>query len=75
MPSCRSSSSCGPSAGRMPGPSSRMTVVMEGARRLFPGYFALVMATGVISIACEFLGMRWVALMLVGFNWIAYPVL
>jgi tellurite resistance protein TehA-like permease len=48
---------------------------MEGVRRLFPGYFALVMATGVISIACELLGMRWVALILVGFNWIAYPVL
>ncbi len=33
------------------------------------------MATGVISIACELLGLRPVALGLVAFNWIAYPVL
>ena len=50
-------------------------VLLEGARLLFPGYFALVMATGVISIACHLLGMRPVALLLVAFNWIAYPCL
>lgn len=52
-----------------------MTVLLEGARLLFPGYFALVMATGVISIACHLLGMRMIALALVAFNWIAYPAL
>lgn len=33
------------------------------------------MATGVISIACQLLGLLPVALALVVFNWIAYPVL
>ena len=57
------------------GYASRAAIVIEGARLLFPGYFALVMATGVISIACQLLGMRAIALPLVAFNWIAYPVL
>lgn len=52
-----------------------MAILVEGARLLFPGYFALVMATGVLSIACQLLGMRPIALTLVAFNWIAYPVL
>lgn len=45
---------------------------LNGAQSLFPGYFALVMATGVVSIACQFLGMRPIALALIGVNWIAY---
>lgn len=57
------------------GRRSRLAILIEGARLLFPGYFALVMATGVISIACQLLGMRTIALSLVAFNWIAYPVL
>jgi tellurite resistance protein TehA-like permease len=48
---------------------------LNGAESLFPGYFALVMATGVVSIACQFLGMRPIALALIVVNWIAYPVL
>lgn len=48
---------------------------LDGARSLFPGYFALVMATGVVSIACQFLGMRPIALALIVVNWIAYPLL
>ncbi len=46
-----------------------------GAASLFPGYFALVMATGVVSIACHFMGLRPVALALIGINWVAWPVL
>ncbi len=49
--------------------------MLDGAQSLFPGYFALVMATGVVSIACELLGLRPIALVLVAINWVAYPVL
>ena len=49
--------------------------ILEGAASLFPGYFALVMATGVVSIACQFLGLRPVALALVAVNWLAYASL
>ncbi|QIE54717.1 C4-dicarboxylate ABC transporter [Pikeienuella piscinae] len=52
-----------------------IAALRAGARGLFPGYFALVMATGVISIACEHLGMRTIALALVAVNWVAYPTL
>ncbi len=51
------------------------TAVMDGAASLFPGYFALVMATGVVSIACDLNGLRPVALVLVAVNWIAWPLL
>jgi hypothetical protein len=33
------------------------------------------MATGVVSIACHFMGLRPVALALIGLNWVAWPVL
>ena len=49
--------------------------ILDGAVSLFPGYFALVMATGVVSIACHFMGLRPVALALIGVNWVAWPVL
>src|SRR5512144_235992 len=42
---------------------------------LFPGYFALVMATGIVSIAAHFLGMEPIALGLLWFNVAAYAVL
>ena len=42
---------------------------------LFPGYFALVMATGIVSLASHFLGMELVAQTLLGINVIAYGVL
>lgn len=42
---------------------------------LFPGYFALVMATGIVSIAAHFLGMEPIAQGLLWFNVIAYGVL
>jgi len=64
---------------RKPDPSSEPAglkrLLLDGAASLFPGYFALVMATGVVSIACHFMGLRPVALALIGVNWIAWPVL
>ena len=33
--------------------------------RLHPSYFALVMATGIVSVACHLLGLEWMALALV----------
>lgn len=45
------------------------------AANLFPGYFALVMATGIISIATHLLGMPWLAWGLLGVNLVAYTAL
>ena len=42
---------------------------------LFPGYFALVMATGIVSIAAHFLGMEPIAQGLLWLNVVAYVVL
>jgi tellurite resistance protein TehA-like permease len=42
---------------------------------LFPGYFALVMATGIVSIAAWLSGMPWIAWPLLGVNIVAYAVL
>ncbi len=45
------------------------------ARDLYPGYFALVMATGIVSIAAHLLEMAAVAWALLGINGVAYAVL
>jgi len=42
---------------------------------LFPGYFALVMATGIISIACFLLEMKTIAVGLLAINVFAYVIL
>lgn len=42
---------------------------------LSPAYFALVMATGIVSIASELLAMHWLALPLLGINLLAYGTL
>jgi tellurite resistance protein TehA-like permease len=49
--------------------------VSEAAANLFPGYFALVMATGIISIAAFQLKMKPVAWGLLAVNLIAYLIL
>lgn len=49
--------------------------ILQAAAGLYPGYFALVMATGIISIAAHLLEMRTVALALLVLNVIAYVVL
>ena len=48
---------------------------MQAVADLFPGYFALVMATGIISTATFLLGMKWLAWLLLVINLIAYAVL
>ena len=50
-------------------------IVKQGISALHPGYFALVMATGIISIATYLLGMTPVAWFLFWFNVVAYGVL
>lgn len=47
----------------------------EGARALFPGYFALVMATGALSIGSFLLGMTAIANLLFYFNVVFYVIL
>jgi tellurite resistance protein TehA-like permease len=47
----------------------------RAAADLFPGYFALVMATGIISIASFLLGMRTISLGLLVIDVVAYVVL
>ncbi|MBI4302799.1 MAG: tellurite resistance/C4-dicarboxylate transporter family protein [Chloroflexi bacterium] len=49
--------------------------ISAGIRDLFPGYFALVMATGIISIASYLLGIAWLAWVLFFINIAAYVVL
>ena len=44
-------------------------------RRLYPGYFALVMATGIISNAALFLGQRGLSDLLLAVNLAAFPLL
>ena len=46
-----------------------------GLRDLFPGYFALVMATGIISLACGMLGLPVLAQALFRLNIINYAVI
>ena len=45
-----------------------MTWVTEGVRGLSPSYFALVMATGIVSIASERAGFRTIAVVLLWLN-------
>jgi len=46
-----------------------------GIKRLYPGYFALVMATGIVSVACYLLDMRGLAWWLFRLNIVQYGVL
>lgn len=42
---------------------------------MHPAYFAVVMATGIVSIACHLLGFGWLARGLFGLNVLLYPTL
>lgn len=55
--------------------SNRRNFILQAVADLFPGYFALVMATGIISIACYFLEMKTLAVVLLVVNIVAYTVL
>jgi tellurite resistance protein TehA-like permease len=50
-------------------------VITTAARDLFPGYFAMVMATGAASVAAHLLGMRAVAALLLAVNVAAFATL
>ena len=41
-------------------------------RTLFPGYFALVMATGIVSLSAHFLGLNWIPIPLFYLNLLFY---
>ena len=56
-------------------PPQRTNFILQAAADLFPGYFALVMATGIISIACYLLDMMTLARVLLVVNIIAYALL
>lgn len=49
--------------------------LQQFVKTLFPGYFALVMATGIVSIASHLLGMGSIAWFLLYVNLIAYGIL
>ena len=49
--------------------------IKDGIKNLFPGYFALVMATGIVSIASYLLGMETIAWWLFRLNVVAYVIL
>ncbi|MBI4297530.1 MAG: tellurite resistance/C4-dicarboxylate transporter family protein [Chloroflexi bacterium] len=49
--------------------------ISNGAKGLPPAYFAMVMATGIISIAANLFGMRPVAIALFGIGLVAYVIL
>ena len=51
------------------------SIVQNGIRDLFPAYFALVMATGIVSIACHLLQMDFLAFPLFYLNQFFYLVL
>jgi tellurite resistance protein TehA-like permease len=55
--------------------TNQRNVVLRTAQDLFPGYFALVMATGIISVACFLLEMKTIALVLLAINVAAYAIL
>ena len=58
------------------GHSQRTTMASQSAiATFFPGYFALVMATGIISLAAHFLGLTHIAQVLFWVNMTAYVVL
>jgi tellurite resistance protein TehA-like permease len=52
-----------------------MSAVKDGLRGLFPGYFALVMATGIVSLACNLLGLAPIAQVLFQLNKVLYVIL
>ena len=55
--------------------NSGRSIIASAAETLFPGYFALVMATAAVSIASFLLGHSLVARVLVGLNWVFYLTL
>jgi len=59
----------------MPDSSSPVSGVREAVRSFSPAYFGMVMATGIVSIAAQLLGMSQIAIALFWLNIGAYLVL
>jgi tellurite resistance protein TehA-like permease len=57
------------------GQDTLMGRATRGVETLFPGYFAVVMATGIISIGAKLVGHDWIAMPLLWLNIAAYAVL
>jgi len=55
--------------------AGRQNALLRVAADLFPGYFALVMATGIISIACFLLEMKTLSIVLLVIDIVAYLIL
>jgi tellurite resistance protein TehA-like permease len=64
-----------PSAPPAPAGAADAAGAPGGLAGMHPAYFALVMATGIVSIASFLLGLRAVARVLLAINLVAYPVL
>ncbi len=60
---------------RMTGTTTLAHRLGGGIADLFPGYFAVVMATGIISIGSKLLGLPWIARPLLWLNVVAYALL
>jgi tellurite resistance protein TehA-like permease len=63
------------SAAAAPAQASAAAAPQGGLAGLHPAYFALVMATGIVSLACHLLGLRALARALFAANLVFYPVL
>ncbi len=50
-------------------------IILGAAEGLAPGYFALVMATGIVAIAAHLLEIPAIPIVLARVNWIAYAIL
>ncbi len=55
--------------------NSIRSAIREGIKTLSPAYFALVMATGIISIGAFLLDMKWIAYILFGLNNVFFVIL
>jgi tellurite resistance protein TehA-like permease len=51
------------------------TVARYWIEKLPPSYFSLVMATGIVSIACDLVGLDWIAMPLLWVNLLAFGAL
>ena len=58
-----------------PSPAAPIQPAPAGLAGMNPAYFAMVMATGIVSIACALLGLRPLAELLLGLNVLFYVVL
>ena len=54
---------------------SLIQILKKEIAKLFPAYFALVMSTGIISVAAHLLGFTEIGLLLLYFNVVAYIIL